>query len=87
MTVIVGTGDFRYRVEPSWAKLPHDWDLADVGGIGVDAQDRVYVFNRGTHPMVVFDRDGNVLSSWGDDVFKRPHALHLAPDGTIWCAD
>jgi hypothetical protein len=87
MSVIVGTGDFKYRVEPNWAKLPDDWDLADVGGIGIDAQDRVYVFNRGTHPMVVFDRDGAVLSSWGDDVFKRPHALHLAPDSTIWCAD
>ena len=87
MTVTVGAGDFRYRVEPNWAKLPDDWELADVGGIGVDAQDRVYVFNRGTHPMVVFDRGGTVLSHWGDDVFKRPHALHLAPDGTIWCAD
>ncbi|MGH7043390.1 MAG: peptidyl-alpha-hydroxyglycine alpha-amidating lyase family protein [Acetobacteraceae bacterium] len=87
MTAIVGTGDFRYAVEPGWAKLPEDWDLADVGGIAVDRQDRVHVYNRGTHPMVVFDRAGNVLRAWGDGVHKRPHAVHLAPDETIYCAD
>ena len=87
MTTIVGTGGFRYAVEPGWAKLPDDWDLADVGGIGIDRQDRVYVFNRGTHPMIVFDRQGNVLQTWGDGTYKRPHAVHLAPDQTIYCAD
>ncbi|HVB66871.1 MAG TPA: peptidyl-alpha-hydroxyglycine alpha-amidating lyase family protein [Acetobacteraceae bacterium] len=87
MTAIIGTGDFRYAAEPGWAKLPAEWELADVGGIAVDRQDRVHVFNRGTHPMVVFDRQGNVVRTWGDGTCKRPHAVHLAPDDTIWCAD
>jgi hypothetical protein len=87
MTAVLGTGDFRYHAQREWAKLPEDWDLADVGGLAVDAEDRVYVFNRGFHPMVVFDRDGEVLGSWGETIFRRPHAVHLAPDGTIWCAD
>jgi len=87
MDAVVGSGDFTYRVEPGWGKLPAGWDLADVGGVAVDRQDRVYVFNRGGHPMIVFDRAGNFLHSWGEDLFKRPHAVHLAPDDTIWCAD
>src|ERR1700710_1770868 len=60
MTVIVGSGDFRFTVEPGWAKLPDDWDLKDVGGVAVDAQDRVFVFNRGDRPMIVLDREGVV---------------------------
>lgn len=87
MTAIVGTGDFKYAVEPGWAKMPDDWILADVGGIGVDKRDQVYVFNRGNHPMTVFDRSGNITRSWGEGQFKRPHAVHLAPDETIYCAD
>jgi hypothetical protein len=87
MTSVPGSGDFKFRVEPGWAKLPDDWDLKDVGGVAVDAQDRVFVFNRGDRTMIVFDRDGVVLQSWGETIFNRPHALHLAPDETIWCAD
>ncbi len=87
MTAILGTGDFKYRVEPGWLKLPEDWYLKDVGGVATDAQDRVFVFNRGGHPMAVFDREGNLQGSWGEDLFERPHAVHLTPDGTIWCTD
>ena len=40
----------------------------------VDAQDRVYCFNRTKdHPVMVFDRDGNFLSSWGAGLFAFPH--------------
>ena len=83
----MGTGDFRYRVEPGWGKLPEGWNFADVGGVAVDRQDHVHVFSRGGHPMTVFDRAGNLLRSWGEDIFTRPHAVHLAPDETIWCTD
>ena len=87
MTAIIGSGDFTYRAQADWARLPDGWDFADVGGVAVDRSDRVYVFNRGGHPMIVFNRDGSFVKSWGEAVFKRPHAVHLAPDGTIWCTD
>ena len=54
MPVILGTGAYRYEVVDSWAKLPPGREFnADVAAVGVDAQDRVYAFNRGAHPMVV----------------------------------
>jgi len=28
--------------------------------VGVDSNDNVYVFNRGDHPMMVFDREGKL---------------------------
>lgn len=76
MTVILGEGGHRYRVVEDWAKLPDGWEFRDVGAVAVDSSDQVYVFNRGEHPMMVFDRDGNFPRSWGEDLFQRAHGLH-----------
>ena len=59
MTAILGSGAHRYRVVDDWARLPEGWELKDVAAVAVDSRDQVYVFNRGEHPMIVFDRDGN----------------------------
>ena len=88
MAIILGTGAYRYEVVDNWAKLPLGREFnADVAAVGVDKQDRVYAFNRGQHPMVVFDRDGNFLRSWGEGVFHRAHGVHMAPDDTLWLTD
>ena len=57
MSVILGTGEHRYRVIDDWAKLPDTWTFLDVAAVAVDSKDQVFVFNRGEHPMIVFDRD------------------------------
>ena len=77
MSVILGSGEHRYRVIENWAKLPDGWEFKDVGAVGVDSKDHVYVFNRGEHPMIVFDREGNFLRSWGEGLFQRAHGLHI----------
>jgi hypothetical protein len=84
---IVGSGAFAYRVEEGWGRLPDGWEFTDVAAVGVDRDDNVHVFNRGAHPMVVFDRAGNFLRSWGEGIFARPHGLHIAPDGCFYCTD
>ena len=61
--------------------------VREVGAVGVDRQDNVYVFNRGEHPMMVFDRDGNFLRAWGEGLFPRAHGLHMAPDDTVFLTD
>ncbi len=87
MSVILGSGDYTYRVLEDWAKLPDGWVFGDVAAVGVDRQDRVYAFNRGPHPMVVFDCAGNFLKSWGENIFTRAHGIHMGPDDTIYCTD
>src|ERR1017187_5216387 len=87
MPTILGSGEHRYRVTENWAKLPEGWNLTDVASVAVDSKDRVYVFNRGAHPMIVLDRDGNFLKSWGEGVLIRAHGVHMAPDDTIWLTD
>ncbi len=87
MSQMLGSGEYRYRVIENWAKLPDGWEFMDVGAVGVDSKDRVYVFNRGAHPMMVFDRDGSFLTSWGEGVFKRAHGLHIDKDDFLYCTD
>ena len=73
---------------PTGQKLPRgSWSFKEVGGVGVDGSDNVYVFNRGDHPMIIFDRDGNFLRSWGEGQYPRAHGVHMAPDDTMFLTD
>ena len=87
MSVTMGSGDFAYQPAEGWGEWPEGWDKGDVAAVGVDRWDNVYAFNRGPHPMVVFDRDGKFLRSWGEDIFKNAHGVHMGPDDTIYLTD
>ena len=87
MNKIVGSGDYRYECIEKWGVLPDGWSFKEIGAVGTDRHDNVYVFNRGEHPMIVFDGDGNFLRSWGEGVFSRAHGIFMAPDDTVWLTD
>lgn len=82
-----GNGEFTYEAVPGWGQLPPGWRFKEIGAVGVDRRDNVYVFNRGEHPMIVLDRDGRFLQAWGEGVFPRAHGLHMGPDDTVWLTD
>lgn len=82
-----GSGKYTYELVEGWAKLPAGWSFQDIGGIAIDSKDRVYVLNRSPHPVMVFDRSGKLLSTWGEDYFKRPHGSRITQNSTIYCAD
>lgn len=85
--VVLGSGDYRYEAQENWQTLPEGWKLGEVSSVAIDDQDRVYVFNRSDRPLIVFDREGNFLDSWGEGLFTRPHGLHIGPDQAIYCTD
>jgi len=87
MPDIVGGGDFRYRVVENWAKLPDGWSFKEVAAVAVDKNDNVYCFNRGEHPMMVFDHAGNFLRSWGEGLWPRAHGAHMGPDESVYMTD
>ena len=86
-TVVVGTGDYMFDVKRNWGNLPVGWEFRDVSGVGVDSQDRLYVYQRGEHPVVVFDREGNFISSWGDRITDDAHHIKIGPDDHAYLAD
>jgi len=87
MTLSVGAGSFRYEVREHWEQLPAGWTFVEVAGVATDSADRVYVFTRGAHPVIVFDRDGKFLNSWGEGLFLRPHGILIGPDDAVYCTD
>lgn len=37
--------------------------------------------------MVIFDRDGNFIDSWGDDILKDAHGIFIDADDNIYCTE
>lgn len=84
---VMGSGEFRYRAQPKWETVPPGYEWREVAAVATDGDDNVYVFNRGEHPMMVFDKDGNFVKSWGEGVFTRAHGVSVGPDNTLYCTD
>ena len=82
-----GSGKYTYELVDGWAKLPEGESFLDVCGLAVDSQDRVYILNRSAHPVMVFDREGNLLTTWGEGFFKRAHGSCIGSDGSVYCTD
>ena len=76
-----------YRPVVGWGKLPDGWSYVEATSVAVDAKDNVWVFNRGEHPVIVFDRNGTFLRSWGEGLIRRAHGINIGPDGSIWLTD
>jgi outer membrane protein assembly factor BamB len=76
----------KYELVEGWEQLPPGWSHGDVAGVATDSQDRVYVINRGEHPLIVYDRDGRFLGSWGEGIFTRPHGITITDD-VVYCVD
>ena len=86
-TQTVGSGKYTYEMIPDWAKVPEGWNMPAAAVYG-DSEDRVYCFNRDPdHPIMIFDRDGNFLSSWGAGLFAFPHAIIIDNDDNVWLVE
>ena len=82
-----GHHKIEFEVLEGWDRLPEGWSYIEVAGVACDSQDRVYVFNRGKYPMVVFDKEGKFLNAWGEGVFKGPHGIFIDRHDNLWLAD
>ncbi|MEM9928384.1 MAG: 6-bladed beta-propeller, partial [Bacteroidota bacterium] len=80
--LIVGQGDFRYRVRPHWAQVAHQqYPLLNCHEMVTDRSGKLYML--GDHPannVLVFDRSGKVIDSWG---YRYPagHGLTIFDEG------
>jgi DNA-binding beta-propeller fold protein YncE len=83
-------GRDRYAVVEGFFKRPKGWTFNEAADVAVDADDNVYVFSRGAHPVMIFDRDGKFLDAWGgrgEPYFTFPHGITVGRDGFVYTAD
>ncbi len=76
-----------YEVVKDWAQLPQGWNFGECSGVAVDKHDNVWVYNRGPHPVIELDRNGNMLQSWGEGTVVSTHGIRVDPEGNVWGVD
>ena len=81
-----GSGDYTYELDEGWGKLPDGYEFNQAAGVAIDSMDRVYVFNRSSHQLMVLERDGSFIESW-DEKFNNPHGIHIDHDDNVYLAD
>jgi hypothetical protein len=59
----------------------------DAAAVCVDSKDNVYVFTRGVHPVIVFDRNGKFLRSWDRTSATRALSAAIGPDDLLYLTD
>jgi DNA-binding beta-propeller fold protein YncE len=87
MTVTVGNDKYPYDVAEGWGKLPKGYEWGQIGAVGVDSRDRVHVCTRTEHPVLILDRDGNFLRSWGEGILLDPHGICFDRDDNVYYVD
>lgn len=79
---VLGAGEHSYRWVPGWAKLPPGMELGSTHGcIAVDKQDNVYVNTDTERAVVVFDREGRFVRSFGKELAGGLHGMLLRAEG------
>jgi sugar lactone lactonase YvrE len=60
-----------------------------ASSVAVDRNGLIYVLQRGTDadPVIVVNREGRVVRSWGRGLYKIPHSIRLDDDGNVWTVD
>lgn len=90
--------DALVRAVPRAASAPTDialdpglaGDLGFISSMAVDEADGlVYLLHRGDKrdPVVVVDRAGKLVRSWGKGLYKTPHSIRIDPEGNVWTVD
>lgn len=83
----LGSDKYTYEVAQDWGRLPTGWSYGTISAVACDSRDRVYVYSRSEHPLVVFDRDGNFLASWGEGVLEDSHGIYIDDHDNIYCTE
>ncbi len=69
--------------------LRDGWAMGMVLWVASDRNGLIYLLQRGDHadPIVVMNRDGKVVRSWGAGLYVMPHAIRIDPQGHVWTTD
>jgi hypothetical protein len=93
-----------FRVDPGWPKpLPNHWIIGAVAGVAVDSHDHLWITHRpstlqpnetrsiwrAAPPVLEFDQDGTLLSSWGGPGagYEWPqleHGIYVDQRDNVW---
>ena len=85
--ILLGSGEHTYECIHDWLMPPEHLKWGDTQGVAEDSRGRLYIAHT-VHPdspsgdaIVVFDRNGKFLTSWGSRFRGGAHGLDLRREG------
>ncbi len=84
---VVGEGAFKYEAIHDWGELPARIRWGNTHGVVEDSNGNIYVHHtvhatsETPDSMVVFDRGGRFVRSWGKEFPGVAHGLHIRKEG------
>ncbi len=86
-----------YRTIEGWAKLPAGRAWGSTSSVAID-QDGLSVWvgercgqnscvGSDLDPILLFDKDGALVRSFGKGMVNWPHAIHVDREGNVWVVD
>lgn len=85
--VIVGEGDYRFRIQHNWPELPSEYSWQTTHNVAVDKAQNVYVIHEGRpnltdHPSIfVFDAAGKFIRAFGPQYQGGGHGIEVREEG------
>ena len=79
---------YNYEVVAHWGLGPQGRSMGGVvPGVAADSQGRVFVGRRHPPALLVYDRDGAYIDTWGADLLGNPHLLWVDGEDQVYAAD
>ncbi len=84
---VLGEGAFQYEAIHDWGELPPRIKWGNTHGVIEDAQGNIHIHHTvhatsdAADSMVVFDRSGKFVRSWGKEFRGVAHGLHIEKEG------
>jgi DNA-binding beta-propeller fold protein YncE len=85
-----------YRTIEGWAKLPAGRTWGSTSAVDIAADGTIWVAERcgansclgsDLDPVLHFDKDGNLIKSFGSGLIASPHGIAIDADGNVWVTD
>ena len=68
-----------------WGQPAGEWGW--TASVASDHKDPILVIRRSDPPILVFNKDGKLVNSFGNGMFKRAHSIDVDRFGFVWATD
>lgn len=78
--------ELSFHVVENFFKYPKGMILAEAVGVSVNSKGEIFTLNRGNHPLMEFNPQGEFVASYGEDspVFHVPHSIRFDSQDNLW---
>ena len=88
LTASAQTPKFKYEFTKFGAPFPNaSGKKADTASVAADGKGLIFVLRRSDPPILVYNREGKLVNSWGTGLFVDDHNIDVDRFGFVWIGD